>query len=60
LGAYDRTIRSLFKKEFPVSLLELMTDEKLSKEALIPLEVKLHKMIEREADLLLKNLKTGD
>ena len=56
---YDKTIRSLLK-ELPVVFLELLTGEKLSKDALKPLDTKLQKVIEREADLIVENAETGD
>jgi len=51
---YDKTIRSLLK-ELPVAFLALLTGGKLSKDALKPLDVKLQKVIEREADLIVEN-----
>ena len=56
---YDKTIRSLLK-DLPTTFIELLTGEKLSKEALKPLDVKLQKVIEREADLIVENTQTGD
>jgi len=37
---YDKTIRNLLK-ELPIAFLELLTGEKLSKNAFKPLDVKL-------------------
>ncbi|MEO2068071.1 MAG: hypothetical protein ABGX27_00975, partial [Desulfurobacteriaceae bacterium] len=51
---YDKTIRSLLK-ELPTTFMELVTGKKLSKEALKPLDIKLQKVIEREADLIVEN-----
>ena len=56
---YDKTIRSLLK-DLPTTFIELLTGEKLSKEALKPLDVKLQKVIERDADLIVENTQTGD
>jgi len=56
---YDKTIRSLLK-ELPTTFMELITDKKLSKEALKPLDIKLQKVIEREADLIVENTETGE
>ncbi len=56
---YDKTIRSLLK-DLPTTFIELLTGEKLSKEALKPLDVKLQKVIEREADLIVENTQTGN
>ena len=56
---YDKTIRSLLK-DLPTTFIELLTGEKFSKEALKPLDVKLQKVIEREADLIVENTQTGD
>jgi predicted transposase/invertase (TIGR01784 family) len=57
--SYDKTIRSLLK-DLPVTFMELLTGEKLSKEALKPLDIKLQKVIERESDLIVENTETGD
>ena len=56
---YDKTIRSLLK-ELPTTFMELITDKKLSKETLKPLDIKLQKVIEREADLIVENTETGE
>jgi hypothetical protein len=56
---YDKTIKSLLK-DIPVTFMELLTGEKLSKDVLKPLDIKLQKVIEREADLIIENTKTGD
>ena len=56
---YDKTIRSLLK-ELPTTFMELITGKKLSKEALKPLDIKLQKVIEREADLIVENTETGE
>ena len=56
---YDKTIRSLLK-DLPVAFMELLTGEKLSKDALKPLDIKLQKVIEREADLIVENTETGE
>jgi len=56
---YDKTIRSLLK-ELPTTFIELITGEKLSKESLRPLDIKLQKVIEREADLIVENTETGE
>jgi hypothetical protein len=56
---YDKTIRSLLK-ELPITFMELITGEKLSKDSLKPLDIKLQKVIEREADLIAENTETGE
>ena len=56
---YDKTIRSLLK-ELPTTFMELITGKKLSKETLKPLDIKLQKVIEREADLIVENTETGE
>jgi len=56
---YDKTIRSLLK-ELPVTFLELITGKKLTEETLKPLDIKLQKVIEREADLIVENTETGE
>jgi len=56
---YDKTIRSLLK-ELPTTFIELITGEKLSKKSLRPLDIKLQKVIEREADLIVENTETGE
>ena len=56
---YDKTIRSLLK-ELPTTFMELITGKKLSKEALKPLDIKLQKVIEREADLIVENTETRE
>jgi predicted transposase/invertase (TIGR01784 family) len=56
---YDKTIRSLLK-ELPTTFMELITGKKLSKESLKPLDIKLQKVIEREADLIVENTETGE
>ena len=58
-GPYDKTIRSLLK-DIPVAFIELLTGKKLSREALRPLDIKLQKVIEREADFIVENTETGE
>lgn len=55
--SHDKTIRSLLK-ELSVTFIELLTGENLSKDTLRPLDVKLLKVIEREADLIAENTET--
>lgn len=57
--SYDKTIRSLLK-DLPVTFMELLTGKKLSKDTLKLLDIKLQKVIEREADLIVENTETGD
>jgi len=56
---YDKTIRSLLK-ELPITFLELITGKKLAKKTIKPLDIKLQKVIEREADLIVENTETGE
>jgi len=56
---YDRTIKSLFK-DLPTTFLRLLVGKNLSKNTLKPLDIKLQKVIEREADLIVENTETGE
>jgi len=54
---YDKTIRSLLK-DLPTTFLQLITGDKFSQKTVKPLDVKLQKVIEREADLIVENTET--
>ena len=56
----NNSLHNSLLKEFPVAFLELLIGEKLLKDALKPLDTKLQKVIEREADLIVENTETGD
>jgi predicted transposase/invertase (TIGR01784 family) len=47
-------------KDLPTTFLQLITGDKFSQKTVKPLDVKLQKVIEREADLIVENTKTGD
>lgn len=56
---YDKTIRSLLK-DLPTTFLQLITGDRFSQNTVKPLDVKLQKVIEREADLIVENTETGN
>ena len=56
---YDKTIRSLLKG-IPTTFLNLLTGKPISKEKIKLLDVKLQKVLEREADLIIEDTETGE